>query len=80
VLAWDRASKQYRGQLFDRAEDPAELRDLAWEQPEVASRMRALAESHIEESAPAPWGVPTPTLEMSEMQLNQLRALGYALP
>ena len=34
----------------------------------------------MNDTPPAPWGVETPTLEMDEIQLNQLRALGYALP
>jgi arylsulfatase A-like enzyme len=77
-----RPTKQYEpgGQLFDRSNDAGELNDLMQSDPEVADRFRKLAESFIEDSPPAPWGVETPTLEMSEIQLNQLRALGYALP
>ena len=67
-------------QLFDRSKDEGELEDLVESQPEVADKFRRLAESFAEDSPPAPWGVETPTLEMSEIQLNQLRALGYALP
>lgn len=68
-----------REELFDGASDELELRNLVAEQPEVAERLRALGRSYLE-SPPAPWGVETPTLEMDEIQLNQLRALGYAVP
>jgi arylsulfatase A-like enzyme len=44
--------------------------------PEVAARLRALAADHIE--ANAAFGIEA--VEMDEMQLNQLRALGYQLP
>jgi arylsulfatase A-like enzyme len=67
-------------QLFHLSNDEAELDDLLLSEPEVAENLRALAESFVEDSPPAPWGVETPTLEMNEIQLNQLRALGYALP
>jgi arylsulfatase A-like enzyme len=73
------AEGQEREELFDAAGDPLELRDLLEERPEVAERLRALARSHLE-SPPAPWGAEVPTLEIDELQLNQLRALGYALP
>lgn len=77
-----RPVKQYApgGQLFDRSHDAGELDDLTEREPEMAEKFRKLADSFIENSPPAPWGVETPTLEMSEIQLNQLRALGYALP
>jgi arylsulfatase A-like enzyme len=68
-----------REELFDGGSDALERRNLLAEQPEVAERLRALARSYLE-SPPAPWGVETPTLEMDEIQLNQLRALGYAVP
>jgi len=70
---------QQHEQLFDADSDALELHDLLDERPEVAERLRALARSHLE-SPPAPWGAEVPTLELDELQLNQLRALGYALP
>ena len=44
--------------------------------PEVADRLRKDAEEHLEESS----RFGTEQLEMDEMQLDQLRALGYELP
>ena len=67
-----------REQLFHWREDPREQRDVLAEEPEVASQLRALAGEYLE--ARPPWKGGAPVLEMDEMQLNQLRALGYALP
>jgi hypothetical protein len=49
------------------------------DRPEQAERLRALADAYLNE-APAPWAKQTQTLELDELQLNQLRALGYAVP
>jgi hypothetical protein len=70
---------QVREQLFDRQEDPHELRNLFAERPEDVERMRGLVKSYLE-APPADWGDALPTVELDEMQLNQLRALGYAVP
>jgi arylsulfatase A-like enzyme len=66
-------------ELFDAGSDAHELQDVLAERPDAAERLRALARSHLEKP-PAPWASEVGTLEMDEMQLNQLRALGYALP
>jgi arylsulfatase A-like enzyme len=70
---------QQQEELFDADNDAAELQNLLEERPEAAERLRALARSHLE-SPPAPWASEVRTLEMDEIQLDQLRALGYALP
>lgn len=72
--------KQYMSeveQLFDRRDDPAELRDRSKEQPEELARLRAVAEAQV--ALKPEWG-DTPTRELDEIELNQLRALGYAVP
>jgi arylsulfatase A-like enzyme len=66
-------------EIFDARGDALELHNLLEKRPELAERLRALAHSHLE-GPPAPWAEEVMTLEMDEMQLNQLRALGYALP
>jgi arylsulfatase A-like enzyme len=67
----------WREQLFDAAEDPLELRDRASLDPEALERLGAVAEEYL---ATEPlWGEP-PTRELDEIELNLLRALGYALP
>lgn len=64
-------------QLFDRSIDASEQRDLKDEEPEVAERLGELATEYIEQQPL--WGK-APTKELDELELNQLRALGYALP
>jgi arylsulfatase len=64
-------------QLFDASLDPAELANRAADDPAALERLRAMADEYLETSAP--WG-PAPTREIDEMELNQLRALGYAIP
>jgi arylsulfatase A-like enzyme len=71
----DGQGRNVREQLFDRADDPGELRDLLDEQPERVAALRATALEYLDGST-APWDE-APSLEIDEMQLNQLRALGY---
>jgi len=63
-------------QLFDASNDPRELRDLAAEQPETLARMRAAADDYY---ATKPAWEEAPTREISELELNLLRALGYKI-
>ena len=78
-LRYVRATERGRvvEQLFDRARDAAELEDRAGADPAAFERLRGLADAHLE-AAPV-WGE-APTREMDELELNQLRALGYAIP
>ncbi len=64
-------------QLFDADGDPAELRDRAAEDPESLARLRSAADAYMETQPP--WGE-APTREIDQLELNQLRALGYAIP
>jgi arylsulfatase A-like enzyme len=64
-------------ELFDAARDPAELSDIAAVETERTERMRAIAEAHL--ALDPAWG-DTETREIGEMELNQLRALGYSIP
>jgi hypothetical protein len=64
-------------QLFDTRSDPRELEDRAEENPQALARLRKLADTYLE--AVPPWGE-VPTREIGELELNQLRALGYAVP
>jgi sulfatase-like protein len=65
-------------QLFDAKTDPLERQDLAAHRPDDAERLRKVADAYLE--SPPVWNSAPPTLELDEIQLNQLRALGYALP
>jgi len=62
--------------LFDLANDPAELRDVAGEQPEVAARMRARIEAMLEEARSRPGA--TVTNDIDPELRERLKQLGYA--
>jgi len=65
--------------LYDKTLDPREQRDLADANPEVAAQLVSIADVHLENRKP-PWGgSEAPTIELDEMQLQQLRALGYGV-
>jgi arylsulfatase A-like enzyme len=72
-----RVQKRTIEQLFDAKRDPSELEDRADEEPEVLERLRALADAYLETTPP--WGE-APTRDIDELELNQLRALGYSIP
>ncbi|MBC8341219.1 MAG: sulfatase [Proteobacteria bacterium] len=65
-------------QLFDAGSDAAELRNIIEAQPEIAAKLKAEIDQYLTQTPP--WGTDTETIEMDEMQLNQLRALGYKIP
>ncbi|TMA30623.1 MAG: hypothetical protein E6J87_17665 [Deltaproteobacteria bacterium] len=67
-----------REELFDSERDARELEDRAEAEPEVAARMREQAKQYL--ALEPPWSEPVPQLQLDELQLNQLRALGYAVP
>jgi arylsulfatase A-like enzyme len=64
-------------QLYDATDDPREFRDRATDDPETLRRLAAEADAYLESSPD--WG-PAPTREIGELEMNHLRALGYALP
>ena len=67
-----------RPELYDKWEDPRERRDLAAEQPEVTRELVGKAVAYLE-SPPPPWGGDGEQVEIDEVLLNQLRALGYGV-
>ena len=73
-----RAGAPERTELYDKSADPREQRNIAHQQPEVTERLTELAVSYLK-SPPPPWGEDTPSVEIDEMQMNQLRALGYGV-
>jgi arylsulfatase A-like enzyme len=64
-------------QLFDLASDPLEQEDRAAELPERLARMQHLASQHLGRPR-ASWGEPV-EIELEGIQLQMLRALGYAV-
>jgi arylsulfatase A-like enzyme len=74
-----RAGFPKRSELYDKRADPREQRDVAGEQPEVTETLIERALTYLE-SPPPPWGEKdAPSIEIDELQLNQLRALGYGV-
>jgi arylsulfatase A-like enzyme len=61
-------------ELYDHASDPREQRNLAPSRPAQAAELRRESEEWLSQSAP--WGA-TPEVEIDEMHVEQLRALGY---
>ncbi|MBW2385603.1 MAG: sulfatase [Deltaproteobacteria bacterium] len=68
----------WRQELFDRRHGAAESDNLAEIESEIAARMRAVAEGYLESEPP--WQGRVQDLEIDEIKLNQLRALGYQIP
>jgi arylsulfatase A-like enzyme len=73
-----RAYAPEKSELYDKWQDSREQQNLAADQPEVFEDLKAKAEAYLA-SRPPPWGDDAPTVEIDEMQLNQLRALGYGV-
>ena len=67
-----------RTQLFNLAEDPAELKNLFREDDPTSQRLLQMAQQYYE-SGRSPWGVEPKQIELDELRLNQLRALGYVI-
>jgi N-acetylglucosamine-6-sulfatase len=64
-------------ELYDHSTDPGEMRDEAVEHPEVAARMRAEADGYLERGSQQ--ALEAPRVEVDELRLRQLIALGYAV-
>ena len=73
-----RAGYPKRTELYDKWADPREQRNIAREEPEVTEALKERAVAYLNSPAP-PWGDDAPSIEIDEMQLNQLRALGYGV-
>jgi arylsulfatase A-like enzyme len=78
VLYRDENGARSEEHLYDSAADPTELVDYRREEPEKLEQMRRLAENYTTDVTPA--FEAEPALELEEIQLKQLRALGYDVP
>jgi len=65
-------------QLFDRAADPIERHNLAKSDAADVKRLSALVDDYAK-GAHTPWGVAPREVELDELRLNHLRALGYVV-
>jgi arylsulfatase A-like enzyme len=64
-------------QLFDATDDPKEVHDHAQKNAPALEELSKSADAYLEQQPT--WGK-TPTRAISELELGQLRALGYAVP
>jgi len=71
-------AKPEAAQLFDSSSDPGETSNLSKERAEDVARLRKLADGYLQQSQ-SPWGKAPEHIEIDEMRLNQLRALGYII-
>jgi arylsulfatase A-like enzyme len=78
VMTWHGNDVAPSEQLFDAGSDPLEVTDVSEDQPDALLRLRQVAAANLK--LLPPWKETAPDLQMNEMQLNQLRALGYKLP
>ncbi len=67
-------SPERKLELFDHATDPTEQHDLAAERPDQVAELEPLLEQSLREQPV--WGAPR-EVELDEMSLELLRALGY---
>jgi arylsulfatase A-like enzyme len=67
-----------RAELYDLAADPREQKNLADERAADRDRLARLVQGHFE-GAVIPWGKSPDQVELDELRLNQLRALGYVI-
>jgi arylsulfatase A-like enzyme len=65
------------GKLYDLSRDPAEEHDRATEEPEIAQRLNSRIDDYFKEEVFFEGG--NPVVELDQMELNQLRALGYEI-
>ncbi len=66
-----------RTELFDRSEDPKEQVNIAVREPELVDALKAEVEAFL--AKPKSEWAEAPEIELDEMRINQLRALGYAI-
>ena len=76
LVYWPEQSS--RVELFDHRHDPKQTLNVAQDNPEMAERMKRLAEEY--QALPkGAWGAPPEQVEIDEMRLGILKALGYVI-
>jgi arylsulfatase A-like enzyme len=71
-------NKPEMAELYDLAADPGERENLATARAEDRDRLAAAIEGHMDGAA-IPWGQEPAEVQLDELRLNQLRALGYVV-
>jgi arylsulfatase A-like enzyme len=75
-VLYNRSDKERSLQVYDLATDPGERRNLRKTPPAWADDLGAQLDASFE--GQSPWGA-ADSVELDEMELNQLRALGYVI-
>jgi arylsulfatase A-like enzyme len=70
------ADRPDSAEFYDWNTDPREVTNRSAEHPPQLQPMLERIDRYRRDSEP-PWGVESPTIEVDELRLNQLRALGY---
>ena len=65
-------------ELYDKEVDPDEQNSISSQQPEIVSSLIEHVEAYLEDDQ-SPWPHEELSIEMNEMEINQLRALGYGI-
>ena len=65
-------------QLFNKKSDPDEAKNIAMQHEDVVAALQAEVDAYLEQDE-APWPEEDLSVELDEMELNQLRALGYGI-
>jgi len=66
-------------ELYDRTNDPTEQHNLIGNGSADPADLRALALRYSESGGKPPWGTAAGEVELDELRLNHLRALGYVI-
>ncbi|MGH0031861.1 MAG: sulfatase [Myxococcota bacterium] len=72
-------SEEHVTEFYDHTVDPGEQTDLLKEDGADASAHRKLVDEYVELEGTSPWGEEPTSVELDEMRLNHLRALGYVI-
>jgi arylsulfatase A-like enzyme len=65
-------------EVYDRSADPGDTKDLYAVDPQAAAPLQALVDAYEADAKPT-WGEPPEEVELDELRLNHLRALGYVI-
>jgi len=71
-----RVNQPEKQELYDWQSDPLESQNLAADRSVDVAAYQGLVDAYLANDEP-PWNAAAGTIELEEMQLNQLRALGY---
>ena len=71
-------SSEESPQLFNKKSDPGEKKNIAKKHEDVVAALQGEVDAYLEQDE-APWPEENLSVELDDMELNQLRALGYGI-